>query len=123
MLLKLGGMTELVKWEVDVGRNDARRIARMAERGGDGENSGHLILGVRDGSLAGCVVKEEVGEVLRSAHDAQGHFLHEVTARRLYGRHYWPTCNAHIAHWIATYYSCQRDSPIRKDARYDRLYS
>ena len=94
MLFKLGGIAELVKPEVDVGRNEARRIARMAEkfvlaeRGGGGENSGRLFFRERDGSLAGCVVEDEVWEVLRNAHNAHGHFSHGVTSGRLYGHHY-----------------------------------
>ena len=120
MLFKLGGISELTKPEVDIGRNEAKRIVKLgekfvlAETGGGGENSGRLFYRERDGSLAGCVVEEEVDEVLRSAHDAHGHFMHGITSGRLFGRYYWPTRNADVARWIATCDSCQRVSPIRK---------
>ena len=120
MLFKLGGIAELVKPEVDVGRNEARRVVRMADKfvlaetGGGGKNTGSLFFKERDGSLAGCVVEEEVGDILRSVHDAHGHFAHGVTSGRLYGQYYWPTRNADVSNWIASCDSCQRVKPIRK---------
>ena len=120
VLFKLGGICELTKPEVDVGRNEARRIVRLADKfvladsGGSQENSGRLFFKERDGSLAGCVVESEVGEVLRCMHDAHGHFAQGITAGRLFGRFYWPTRNADVARWVATCDSCQRVGPIRK---------
>jgi hypothetical protein len=92
VFFKLGGIAVLRMSEEDVGRNEARRIVRLAERfvladsGGTGEDSGHLFFRERDGSLAGCVVEEEVSEVLRNAHDAHGHFAQGITSGRLFGR-------------------------------------
>ena len=118
MLFKLGGIQELTKPAMDVGRNEARRIVKLAEKfvlaEGSGEDSGRLFFKERDGCLAGCVVEDEVGEVLRSMHDMHGHFAQGITAGRIFGRFYWPTRNADVARWTATCDSCQRVSPIRK---------
>ena len=120
VLFKLGGVSALTRPEEDVGRNEIRRIVRLAEKfvladsGGGGENSGRLFYRERDGSLAGCVVEEEVPLVLRNAHDAHGHFAQGITSGRLFGHHYWPTRNHDVARWIATCDSCQRVSPLRK---------
>ena len=120
MLFKLGGISELTKPEVDVGRNEVRRIVKLADKfvlaetGGEGENSGRLFFRERDGSLAGCVVEEEVEAVLRNAHDAHGHFANGITSGRLFGSHYWPTRNAEVARWITSCDSGQKVGPIRK---------
>ena len=103
VLFKLGGVSELTRPEEDVGRNEIRRIVRLADKfvladsGGGGENSGRLFYRERDGSLAGCVVEEEVELVLRNAHDARGHFVQGITFGRIYGRFYWPTRNHDVA--------------------------
>lgn len=120
VLFKLGGVSELTKPEEDVGRNEIRRIVKLADKfvladsGGGGENSGRLFYRERDGSLAGCVVEEEVELILRNAHDAHGHFAQGITSGRIYGNFYWPTRNHDVARWIATCESCQRVGPIRK---------
>ena len=120
VLFKLGGVSELMKPEEDIGRNEVRRIVRLAEKfvladsGGGGENTGRLFFRERDGSLSGCVGEEVVAEVLRYAHDAHGHFAQGITSSRLFGHFYWPTRNHDVARWIATCESCQRVSPIRK---------
>ena len=94
MLFKLGGISELTKPEVDGGRNEAKRIGKLAEKfvlaetGGGGENSGRLFYREQDRSLARCMVEEEVDEDLKSAHDAHGHFMHGITSGRLFGRYY-----------------------------------
>ena len=47
-MFKLVGVSELMKPEADIGRNEVRRIVRMAEKfvladsGGGGENTGRL---------------------------------------------------------------------------------
>ena len=113
LLFKLGGVYALARPKEHVGRNERRRIDRLAERfvlvdgGGCGENMGRLSFRERDGSLAACVVEEEVGEVLRNVHDAHGHFSQGITAGRLFGRFYWPSRNADVARWVSTYDSCQ----------------
>lgn len=120
VLFKLGGIHALTRPEEDVGRNEARWIVKLAEKfvladsGGKGEDSGRLFFRERDGSLAACVVEEEVCEVLRNAHDAHGHFAQGITSGRLIGHFYWPSRNADTARWVATCDSCQRVSPMRK---------
>ena len=116
MLFKLGGIQELSRPAMDVGRNEMRHVVSIAERfalaEGSGDDSGRLIFRERDGCLAGCVVENEVGDVLRSMHDTHGHFSQGITAGRLFGHYYRPSRNADIARWIATCDSCQRFGPI-----------
>ena len=103
VLFKLGGVSALTRPEEDVGRNEIRKIVRLAEKfvlaesGGEGENSGRLFYRERDGSLAGCVVEEEVPFVLRNAQDAHGNFAQGITPGRLFGHHYWLTRNHDVA--------------------------
>jgi hypothetical protein len=104
VLFKLGGIAELTKPAEDVGRNEMKRIVKLAGKfilaeGGSGDNAG-------DGSLAGCVVEEEVPGVSGNMHDAHGHFAQGITMGRVFGKYYWPTRNADVAQWVATCDSC-----------------
>ena len=120
VLFKLGGVCELMKPEEDIGRNEVRRIVKLAEKfvladsGGSGENMGRLSFRERDGSLSGCIVEEEVAEVLRYTQVAHGHFAQGIISSSLFGHFYWPTRNDDVVRWIATCESCQRVSPIQK---------
>jgi transposase InsO family protein len=87
-----------------------RRIARHAARF---KWDDVLYRKEKDGSLAVCVLKEEVGDVMVAAHEIHGHFSGPWTLRNLIGKYWWPTCAADCFQHTRTCDACQRIAPLR----------
>jgi RNase H-like domain found in reverse transcriptase/Integrase zinc binding domain len=68
----------------------------------------------RNGSMAKCILKEEVPATLKHFHDGCGHFASAITLDRTIGQVYWPQRTRDIEDWCGTCKACQRLGPRRK---------
>lgn len=98
--------------EAGLGRNTRKAIANKGRRYTYiGEE---LFWRERDGSLAKCILEEEVEEVIRGLHDSHGHFAGGLTVGRAIGNYYWPTRERDIWEYCGSCDTCQRVGPRRK---------
>jgi hypothetical protein len=65
---------------------------------------GELFVNMR-GVKKGCITKDEVAEVLRAAHDKEGHFAKEITLRKL-RQYFWPGMAQDTEDYIAGCMKC-----------------
>jgi Integrase zinc binding domain len=68
----------------------------------------------QNGSIAKCILKEEVLKVLQHLHNGCGYFADTITLDRAVRRVYWPTRIYDIEVWCQSCKTCQKLGPRRK---------
>jgi len=78
-----------------------------------GSRQAVLIRRERDGTLAKCLLEEEVKGILEELHDLHGHFSSQYLFRKCNGKWFWPTRRHDIEFHCRSCFQCQMVGPLR----------
>lgn len=106
-----GGMKELAENQ-SLSCNGLRNVVRKSVRFAILDDG--LFWKERDGSLAKCILEDEVDFALRNVHDVHGHFAGGISVGPAIGAFYWPTREKDVWKYCLSCDTCQRVGPRRK---------
>ena len=94
-------------------RRKAASFRLTSRRNGSSDSTGSASLAYveRNGSWSWCVWPPQVQSVLTHYHDNHGHFVAEITQRRLIGVYYWPSRIQDTAEFCRSCTDCQFFGP------------